>query len=79
MKRIVYEEIMKNLEINLEYLNIVIGRKTNVPFSIGCYEEDKKWFLYSVGERQNLSIIQQGDEDRIFKFLYMITLGKMKR
>jgi hypothetical protein len=52
-------------------------RKTNVAFSTGVYFQDENWVLYSVDEGQNFSIIQKGDEDRIFKFLYMITMGKM--
>ncbi|WP_242874718.1 MULTISPECIES: hypothetical protein [Clostridium] len=55
----------------------MIGRKTNVPFSTGCYFEDGNWVLYGVDEIQNFSIVEKGDEDRIFKFLYMITLGKI--
>ena len=77
MKRNEYENKIKVLGINLEQLNIVIGRKTNVPFSTGCYFEDGNWVLYGVDERQNFLIIEKGDEDRIFKFLYMITMGKI--
>lgn len=79
MKRNEYENKIKVLGINLEHLNIVIGRKTNVPFSTGVYFQDENWVLYDVDERQNFSIIEKGDEDRIFKFLYMITMGKIGR
>ncbi len=79
MKRNEYENKIKVLGINLEKLNIVIGRKTNVPFSTGCYFEDENWVLYGVDERQNFSIVEKGDEDRIFKFLYMITMGKIAK
>lgn len=68
---------IKQLGINLEFLNVTVGRKTNVPFSTGCYFEDGGWVLYGVDERQNFSIIEKGDEDRIFKFLYMITMGNI--
>lgn len=76
MKKDEYENKVKMLGINLERLDIVIGEKTNVPFSIGCYFEDGDWFLYDVDERQNFTIIERGTEEQIFKFLYMITLGK---
>lgn len=79
MKRNEYENKINALGVNLEQLNIVIGRKTNVPFSTGCYFEDGNWVLYGVDERQNFSIVEKGDEDRIFKFLYMITMGKIKK
>ncbi|CAN7480616.1 hypothetical protein LJR015_004713 [Peribacillus frigoritolerans] len=77
MTRNEYENKIKELGINLQEFNIVIGRKTNVPISTGCYFEDGDWVLCDVDERQNSSIIERGNEDRIFKYLYMITLGKI--
>ncbi|MFJ9386592.1 hypothetical protein ACIROD_22965 [Peribacillus sp. NPDC101481] len=77
MTRNEYENKIKELRIDLQEFNIVIGRKTNVPFSTGCYFEDGNWILYDVDERQNFSIIEKGNEDPIFKFLYMITMGKI--
>jgi preprotein translocase subunit Sec63 len=77
MTRSEYENEIKELGVDLQELNIVIGRKTNVPISTGCYFEDGNWILYNVDERQNFSIIEKGNEDRIFKFLYMITMGKI--
>ncbi len=77
MKQSEFENKIKLQGVNLEQLNIVIGRKTNVPFSTGCYHEDENWILYDVDERQNFSIIEKGSEDRIFKFLYMIIMGKI--
>lgn len=77
MTRSEYENKIKELGVDLQELNIVIGRKTNVPISTGCYFEDGNWILYNVDERQNFSIIEKGNEDRIFKFLYMITMGKI--
>lgn len=77
MTRNEYEYKIKELGINLEDLNIVIGRRTNVPFSTGCYFDDENWILYDVDERQKFSIIEKSNENRIFKFLYMITLGKI--
>lgn len=77
MKKHEYENEVKTLGINLEELNIFIGRKTNIPLSTGCYFEDGSWVLYDVDERQSFSIIEEGNEERIFKFLYMITMGKI--
>ncbi|MFF2500724.1 hypothetical protein [Peribacillus sp. NPDC058075] len=77
MTRNEYENKINELGIDLQEFNIVIGRATNVPFSTGCYFEDGSWILYDVDERQNSSIIEKGNEDRIFKFLYMITMGKI--
>ncbi len=41
MKRNEYENKIQVLGINLEKINIVIGRKTNVPFSTGVYFQDE--------------------------------------
>lgn len=76
MNRNEYEKKIEELGINLKRLRIVIGEKTIVPYSTGCYCEGDKWFLYYVGERQNLSVTDEGTEEEIFKYLYMITLGK---
>lgn len=37
MKQDEYMKKVNQLGINLERLNIVVGRKTNIPNSIGCY------------------------------------------
>ncbi|WP_330502074.1 hypothetical protein V2I71_02770 [Peribacillus frigoritolerans] len=63
MTRSEYENKIKELGVDLQELNIVIGRKTNVPISTGCYFEDGNWILYDVDERQNSSIIE--NENRI--------------
>ena len=68
MKRNEYENKIKELGIDLQELNIVIGRKTNVPISTGCYFEDGNWILYNVDERQNFLIIEKGHENLIFRY-----------
>lgn len=50
----------------LEYYNFVVGRKTNVPYSTGCYEQDNVWVIYEVGERQDFGILAQGTEEEMF-------------
>lgn len=77
MKESEYKTKIRELGLNLNHLNIFVGRKTNIPFSTGCYFEDGNWILYDVDERQNVSIVEKGNEERIFKFLYMITMGKI--
>ena len=62
----------------LEHYNFVIGRKTNVPYSTGCYQEKDVWYIYGVGERQNLVVTMQGNEEDVFTKLDKILLGKME-
>lgn len=65
-------------EKTLNYYNFVIGRKTNIPYSTGCYQEGEKWNLYGVGERQNIAITAQGTEEEIFEKLDKILKGEIK-
>jgi hypothetical protein len=77
-----YEEYLSKIKdggINLERLNIVIGRKTNIPYSKGCYKENDIWYFYDVNESQDLVITKIGTEDEIFSYLYLITKGLLKR
>ncbi|MBD7912078.1 hypothetical protein [Clostridium cibarium] len=79
MKRAEYLSKIKDDDINLERLNIVIGRKTNIPYSKGCYEENDIWYFYDVNERQDLVITKTGTEDEIFSYLYLITKALLKQ
>ena len=74
------EEFLKkwNEEI-LEHYNIVVGKKTNVPYSTGCYQERGERFIYKVGERQNLVVVQQGVEDEIITTLNEIVEAKREQ
>ncbi len=70
-------EYVRQNRIDLKKYNVIVGEKSNVPYTIGCYEEDTSWYLYEVGERQNSSIIQHGDENEIFNYLYFKLRGRV--
>ena len=70
-----FMDYVRDNNIELKKNNIVIGEKSNSPYVIGCYREGDTWFLYEVGERQNISIIKQGAEEDIFKYMWF----KMRR
>lgn len=69
---------VKSNNIDLKKYNIFIGKKSNVPYSIGCYEETGTWYLYEVGERQNFSIVKEGKEDDVIKYLYFKIRGRIR-
>ncbi len=79
MKQDEYIKKIKQLGIELELLNIVVGRKTNVPNSIGCYKENGIWHFYDVNERQDLVVTKSGGEDEIFSYLYLLTMVLQKQ
>ncbi len=66
------------LIFSLEQLKIAIGRKTNVPNSKGCCQENNFCYVYDVNERQDLVVTKRGTEDEIFSYLYLITKGLLK-
>ncbi|HEX9062314.1 MAG TPA: hypothetical protein VF941_19255 [Clostridia bacterium] len=75
------DEFMKKIKdenIMLDRLDVVIGETTNVPFSLGCYKEGNVWKIYRIGERQNFSIIKFGKEEEIFDEMYSLIKGKIK-
>lgn len=73
------EEFLKKWDKEtLEYNNFVIGEKTNVPYSKGCYQEGENWNIYGIGERQNFVITAQGTEEEMFEKLDKILKGEIK-
>lgn len=64
--------------IDLKKANIFLGQKSNIPFSIGCYEENGVWYLYEVGEMQNIEIVKAGTEEEVIRHLYYKIRGRMK-
>ena len=68
--------IKKNF-IDLKKANIFLGQKSSIPFSIGCYEEEGVWYLYEVGERQNIRIVKEGNEDEVIRHLYYKIRGRV--
>lgn len=75
------DEFMKKISsenINLDRLDVVIGRVTNIPFSLGCYEENDIWKIYKVGERQNFRIVLTGSEDIVFDKMYNLIKAKIE-
>lgn len=77
MKRNELIMFVKGNNINLKKYNIFVGEKSNVPYSMGCYEEAGTWYLYEVGERQNCSIIKEGNEDDVISHLYFKICGRL--
>ena len=63
--------------IDLDKYNIVVGEKSNTPYTIGCYVENSNWILYEVGERQNFSMLKRGNEQEIFQHLYYRVLARV--
>ncbi|MBT2730755.1 hypothetical protein J7E63_28500 [Bacillus sp. ISL-75] len=74
-----YEKRIQNENINLDKLQIVIGSVSNVPYTTGCYRDGDFWKIYKVGERQNLVVVREGNEDEIFESMYKVTKGLLKQ
>ncbi len=68
---------VKENNIDLKKHKIFIGSRSNIPYSMGCYEDGGKWLIYEVGERQNISVIKEGSEEEIFKHFYYKIRGRV--
>ena len=56
MTKTEFLKYVKKNNIDLKKYKFVIGEKSNTPYTVGCYEEGEKWYLYEIGERQNFRI-----------------------
>ncbi|MBQ3164575.1 MAG: hypothetical protein IJC02_08570 [Lachnospiraceae bacterium] len=65
------EDILKSLQV-------IVGKKSNIPYSINCYEEKGIWIISEIGERQDVSIIMEGEESTVFTKLNKIVRGEVK-
>lgn len=65
------EDILKNVQVS-------VGKKSNIPYSINCYEENGIWLISEVGERQEVSIIIEGEENLVFEKLNKVVRGELK-
>ena len=63
--------------IDLGRYGIVIGAKSNTPYTLGCYEEYGTWYIYEVGERQDFGIIESGNEEEVLNYFYLLMRGKI--
>jgi hypothetical protein len=79
MTREEYEKKIEEEKINLDNLQIVIGRVSNVPYTTGCYKDGELWKIYKVGERQNFVVVKEGNEEEIFETMYKVTKGMLKQ
>ena len=43
-------EFINSEGIDLSRYGIVLGSKSNTPYTLGCYEEYGIWYIYEVGE-----------------------------
>lgn len=77
MTKTEFLEYVRKNNIDLKKYNFVIEEKSNTPYTVGCYKEGEKWYLYEVGERQNFSIVKSGDEIEIFNYLYFKLRGNI--
>lgn len=63
----------------LRYADVIVGKRTNIPYSINCYEENGLWVISVVGERQDESIRLRGDENFVFDELDSMVCVKVKQ
>lgn len=72
------EFLQKWDEKSLRYADVIVGKRTNIPYSTNCYEEDGLWVISVVGERQDESIRIKDDENLVFDELDCMVSIKLK-
>lgn len=62
----------------LKRVRVIVGSKSVLAYSINCYEENGIWVISRIGERQEGTIIYEGEENFIFEKLNKIVCGKLE-
>ena len=73
------EFMRKWSENDLKRCRIKIDNVTSNPYSMYCCQQNDKWLICSVNEREDSTIIYEGNEDFIFEKLDKIILGKLDK
>lgn len=66
------EEFYKRLKdygINLSLYLIAVGYKTQSQYYDGIYKKGNKWIVYSVGERNDVVILYEGNERHAYQYM----------
>lgn len=58
--------------INLSLYQIAFGYKTDKMYYAGIYKKGDKWIVYQVGERNEVVILYEGNEDEAYIYIYDI-------
>lgn len=65
------QEYIKNENINLKDIRIILGEKLSISNAEGIYEDENgTWHLYECGERSDATDILSGSEEEVVKEIY---------
>lgn len=70
-------DYVKRNDIGLQAYNIVVGTKSNEPYTVGCYEGLEHWMLYEVANDGTSTVFFTGTEEEVFRMLYGILRRRM--
>lgn len=66
------EEFYKRIDdygMNLSLYQIAFGYKTDKMYYAGIYKKGDKWIVYQVGERNEVVILYEGNEDEAYIYI----------
>ena len=69
------EEFYKRIEnygINLHLYQVAFGYETDKMYYAGIYNDDDKWIVYQVGDRNKVVILYEGNEEEAYAYIYDI-------
>ena len=75
------EEFLKKLQeygINLDRYQIAIDYKTREMYYTGIYKDGDKWIVYNVGDRNEVSVLYEGNERTAYMYIYGALLADIE-
>ena len=71
-------EKMHEYGIKLGKYQIIIDEYMPISYFLGVYKKNKKWLIYEVGERNQVSFLyKEKTEDKVFDDFYQATFGRL--
>lgn len=71
-------EKMNAYGIKLGKYQIIVDEYMPISYFLGVYKKNKKWLIYEVGERNQVSFLyEENTEDKVFDDFYQATFGRL--
>ena len=71
-------EKMHEYGIKLGKYQIVVDEYMPISYFLGVYKKNKKWLIYEVGERNQVSFLyEENTEDKVFDDFYQAIFGRL--
>lgn len=73
-----FYEKLQEYGINLDRYQIAIDYKTREMYYTGIYKDGDKWIVYNVGDRNEVSVLYEGNERTAYMYIYGALLADIE-